>query len=78
MLNFVKVEGNPGLETFAASTARSTSTPIPFILPFIIITQDLKRQAELLDTAIEKLRAVIKGNFTLDEVLSSSRRLPEW
>ena len=43
----------------------------------VSFSQHLKRQAELLDTAIEKLRAVIKGNFTLDEVLSSSRRLPE-
>jgi hypothetical protein len=41
-------------------------------------TQDLPLQAQLLDTAIEKLRALIKDNFTLDEVLSSSRRLPEW
>lgn len=43
----------------------------------ISFTKDLKRQAELLGTAIEKLRVVIKDNFTLDEVLSSSRRLPE-
>jgi hypothetical protein len=40
--------------------------------------QDLRRQAQLLDTAIDKLRALIKDNFTLDEVLSSSRRLPQW
>jgi hypothetical protein len=43
----------------------------------IAFTHDLRRQAQLLDTAIEKLRALIKDNFTLDEVLSSSRRLPE-
>jgi hypothetical protein len=40
-------------------------------------TRDLRRQADLLDTAIEKLRALIHENFTLDEILSSSRRLPE-
>jgi hypothetical protein len=40
--------------------------------------QDLKRQADLLDGAIEKMRILIKENFTLDEVLSASRRLPDW
>jgi hypothetical protein len=36
---------------------------------------DLKTQAQLLDRAIEKLRPLIKDNFTLDEVLASSRKL---
>ena len=43
----------------------------------IAFTQDLRGQAQLLDIAIEKLRAFIKDNFTLDDVLSSSRKLPE-
>ena len=38
---------------------------------------DLKGQLQLLATAVEKLRTLIKDNFTLDEVLASSRRLSD-
>jgi hypothetical protein len=38
---------------------------------------DLKHQSQLLEAAIEKLRALIKDNFTLDEVLVSSTKLAQ-
>ena len=40
------------------------------------LVNDLKDQASRLHSAIEQLRVLIKDNFTLDEVLASSNKLP--
>jgi hypothetical protein len=42
----------------------------------IAFTDDLKLQLESLNRAAEHLRVLIKDNFTLDEVLTGSKRVP--